>query len=167
MSSAATQTKTEPSGCLAQTDYGFVGPRAGTRPLNTWTLEAVVLFLPSRHFGRTWQTVRTKPPGGARGSRAAFPSGLCVAGDWPKWRQLHEGWLFSARQPGLALPEALPQQPLSAPSLDRCRKLAGADFGRLPLRRLLSAPDHASGRPVLRAALDYQPLGRTGRLYWD
>ena len=32
-----------------------------------------MLFLPSRHFGRTWQTVRVKPPGGARGSRGAFP----------------------------------------------------------------------------------------------
>ena len=42
------------------TEYGFVAPRAGTRPLNTWTLEVVVLFLPSRHFGRTWQTVRAR-----------------------------------------------------------------------------------------------------------
>ena len=42
---------------------GLMGPRtcAGTLPLDTWTLEAVVLFLPSRHFGRTWQTVRAKP----------------------------------------------------------------------------------------------------------
>ena len=50
---------------------------------------------------------------------------LYVAGDWPKWRQLHEGRLYSARQPGLALPEALPQPSLPAPGLDPCRKQAG------------------------------------------
>ena len=80
---------------------------------------------------------------------------LYVAGDWPKWRQLHEGRLYSARQPGLALPEALPQPPLPAPGRDPCRKQAGTC---LRLRSVSSSarsrlrPPHASvrlGRPAL------------------
>ena len=50
-----------------------MAPRAGTRPLNTWTLEVIVLFLPSRHFGRTWQTVRArKAARRSEGSRGAL-----------------------------------------------------------------------------------------------
>ena len=41
-----------------------------------------------------------------------------------------------------------------------CRRQAGSGVSELALRRLLSAPDHASGCPRLRPASDNQPLGR-------
>ena len=40
-----------------------------------------------------------------------------------------------------------------------CRKQAGSAFGQLVLRRLLSAPDHASGCLRLRPAAANRPLG--------
>eukprot|EP00964_Phaeocystis_antarctica_P011033 scaffold6066_cov69-Phaeocystis_antarctica.AAC.4 len=40
-----------------------------------------------------------------------------------------------------------------------CGKQGGSDLGQLDLRRLLSAPEHASGCPRLRPASANQPLG--------
>ena len=44
-----------------------------------------------------------------------------VAGDWPQWRQLHEEQHSRACKFGLPIPEALPQPPIPASSLDRLR----------------------------------------------
>ena len=46
-----------------------------------------------------------------------------------------------------------------ATALHLRRKQGGAGFGQLALRRLLSAPDRASGGPELRPASANQPLG--------
>lgn len=46
------QRQLDPKNCLRTR-----APGLRTRPLTKWTLELVVLFLPSRHFGRAWQTV--------------------------------------------------------------------------------------------------------------
>ena len=64
-----------------------------------------------------------------------------------------EGLLTRAiamRQPGMFL---------SQPGTYAGRKHAGSDLGQLALRRLLSAPAHASGGPELRRASANQLLG--------
>jgi len=59
----------EPHGpnCLATHE-----PSLRERPWRVWTLEVVVLFLPSRHFARAWQTIV-----GRNGARA-FATALVV-----------------------------------------------------------------------------------------
>ena len=48
--------------------------------------------------------------------------------------------------------------PIHGTARHPCRDQAGAGFGQLALRRLLSAPEHASGCPKLRPASANRPL---------